>query len=185
MADEHTTNDGQQDAGEPEGTANPTTPAGNGEHGQSQTPPADNGDTGEETIKDSHGQPGINKERHDREMAEKDAKIAELEAKIAEASATKERADELQKEIDGLKQEQADSKIAHALEMAGCVDVKAAKARLDDFDGDVAKLKEACPYLFGQERKTGSTGAKHTGAPDSHDQRVKKAREAAGLKPKE
>ena len=34
-------------------------------------------------VTDSHGQPGINKERHDREIAEKDAKIAELEAKLA------------------------------------------------------------------------------------------------------
>ena len=44
----------------------------------------------EPPIIDSHGQPGINKERHDREIAEKDAKIAELEAQIGEMTKTEE-----------------------------------------------------------------------------------------------
>jgi len=34
----------------------------------------------QEDVKDSHGQPGINKERHDREVAALNARIAELEA---------------------------------------------------------------------------------------------------------
>lgn len=183
MADESTNvNESENAAENPAGEgANPTTPAG----GEGASQSSQGAGTDEGGIKDSHGQPGINKERHDREMAEKDAKIAELEKQIADAASSKERADNLQKEIDSLKQEQADSKVTHKLEMAGCVDVKAAKARLEDFDGDVAKLKESCPYLFEQKHQTGSTGAKHAGAPDVHAERVKRAREAAGLKPKE
>ena len=58
---------------EQQGGAEPT--------GAEQNPASDgSGDEGDGDVKDSHGQPGINKERHDREIAEKDAKIAELEA---------------------------------------------------------------------------------------------------------
>lgn len=71
-------------------------------------------------IKDKHGQPGINKERHEKEMAEKDAKIAELEAKIAEAAKTEEGRKKLQEEIEKLKADQADERVKHKLEMAGC-----------------------------------------------------------------
>lgn len=170
MADENTTITENEGAEE-----NPTEGTQTTESGTEDT----------EDLKDSHGQPGINKERHDREMAEKDAKIANLEKQIADAAASKERAENLQKEIEDLKKEQADSKVTHNLEMAGCLDVKAAKARLEDFEGDVAKLKESCPYLFEKDKQIGSTGAKHTGAPDASEARVKRAREAAGLKPKE
>lgn len=114
-------------------------------------------------VTDSHGQPGINKERHDREIAEKDAKIAELEAKLEESAKTAQGRADLKAEIDALKKEQAEERIAHKLELAGCVDVKAAKARLDDFDGDVDKLKSECPYLFEEKRKPGTTELPPTG----------------------
>lgn len=135
-------------------------------------------------VRDSHGQIGINKERHDKEMAEKDAKIAELQAKLTEAAESRKGREDLQKEINNLRAEMADERLMHKLEMAGCRDTKAAKARLEDFDGDVAKLKEACPYLFGDDKKTGSTGGRNEGAPSDHDKRVAMAREAAGLPPK-
>lgn len=137
-----------------------------------ETPPADeqkkgdaapDGKKAEEDIKDSHGQPGINKERHEKEMAAKDAKIAELEAKVAEAAKTEEGRASLEKEIKDLKAAQADERVAHKLELAGCRSVKAAKALLDDFDGDVSKLKAEHPYLFEEKRST-STGKKPAGA---------------------
>ena len=59
--------------------------------------------------------------------------------------------------IEDLKAEVADERLTHKLELAGCRNVKAAKSVLDDYDGDVAKLKEDCPYLF-DGRKAGSTG---------------------------
>ncbi|MFR5092565.1 MAG: hypothetical protein ACLTDR_11690 [Adlercreutzia equolifaciens] len=59
--------------------------------------------------------------------------------------------------------------------MSGCVDVKAAKARLADFDGDVAKLKESCPYLFEEKPKqTGSTGKPPAGASKAMDEKLDK-----------
>lgn len=158
MDHEENTTNGTETTEEQATTENPTN-EGAGET-TTQTPD----DTGADDTKDSHGQPGINKERHDREMAEKDAKIAELEAKVAEAAKSEESRVELQKEIDALKAQSADDRVTHALELSGCVDVKAAKARLDDFGGEVEKLKESCPYLFTQTKQTGSTGAKPAGA---------------------
>ena len=92
-----------------------------------------NGDAGE--VRDTHGQPGLTKERHDKEAAD-------LEAKMA------------------------DSETTHRLELAGCRSVKAAKALLGDFDGDVSKLKAEHPYLFEEAKGgSGSTGLKPGGAP--------------------
>lgn len=126
-------------------------------------------------VRDSHGQPGINKERHDREIAEKDARIAELEGRLEEAAKTEEGRADLKAEIDKLRAEQAEERTAHKLEMSGCVDVKAAKARLADFDGDVEKLKESCPYLFEEKPKqTGSTGKPPAGASKAMDEKLDK-----------
>ena len=134
----------------------------------------------EPPVVDSHGQPGINKERHDREMAEKDAKIAELEAKLEEAAKTEDGRAELQKELQEVKASLADEKVSHALELAGCLNVKMAKSVLEDYSGDIAKLKEACPYLFNAKQE-GSTGLPPKGAPSTADERRKAARKAAGL----
>lgn len=132
-----------------------------GEEATSQAGP----EGSQEDVKDSHGQPGINKERHDREMAAKDAEIAELRAQVAKAAETKEGREELERRIADLEERQAEERTAHKLEMAGCKDVKAAKARLGDFDGDVGRLKSECPYLFDDEKPKGSTGLKPKGAP--------------------
>lgn len=154
----------QQGGTEPTG-AEPADPKPDGGKGG-----PDDGD-----VKDSHGQPGINKERHDREIAERDAKIAELEGKLEEAAKTEEGRTDLKAEIDKLRAEQAEERTAHKLEMSGCVDMKAAKARLADFDGDVAKLKESCPYLFEEKPKqTGSTGKPPAGASKAMDEKLDK-----------
>ena len=153
---------------EQQGGAEPT--------GAEQNPASDgSGDEGDGDVKDSHGQPGINKERHDREIAEKDAKIAELEGKLEEAAKTEEGRADLKAEIDKLRAEQAEERTAHKLEMSGCVDVKAAKARLADFDGDVAKLNEECPYLFGKDKQTGTTGKKPEGTAGDDDAELDRA----------
>lgn len=126
--------------------------------------PAAEGQGGEDgEPSDKHGQPGINREKYQRDMKAKDDKIAELQAQLDEKSKTEEGRAELKDELDKLKAEMTDERVSHKLEMAGCRNVKAAKALLDDYDGDVAKLKDACPYLFGTEKKTGSTGLKPDG----------------------
>lgn len=133
-------------------------------------------------VTDSHGQPGIARGKYEREMRAKDERIAELEAKLDEQAKTASGREDLKREIDGLRSEIAEERTSHALEMAGCRNAKAAKALLGDFDGDVAKLKEACPYLFEEERRAGSTGLRPEGAAHDIDERLDRA---FGIKRKE
>lgn len=148
---------------EPQGGAEPT-----GEEPKSADPKPDGADGGksgpDEGVVDKHGQPGINWERHEKEIAAKDKEIADLKDQIAKALATEEGRKSLEEKIAKLEAAQAEERTAHKLEIAGCVDVKAAKARLDDFDGDVAALKAECPYLFEEKRKPGTTELPPTGA---------------------
>lgn len=122
---------------------------------------------GDET-KDKHGQPGINREKYQRDMQAKDDEIAELRAQVDELAKTEEGRAEAQKRIDELEQTIKDDRLNFELEKAGCLNVKAGKALLEDYEGDVEKLKEGCPYLFSEGKKqTGSTGAKPAGAPEN------------------
>lgn len=125
--------------------------------------------------KDGHGQPGINREKYKRDMEAKDKQIEELRAKLDEMSKTEEGRAEMKAELDKLKADMADERVAHKLEMAGCKNAKAARALLPDYDGDVAKLKEECPYLFGDEKKTGKTGLEPAGAASDLDAKLDKA----------
>ena len=119
---------------------------------------------GQGGVTDSHGQPGINKERHDREMAEKDKEIADLKAKLDEAVKTSEGRDSLKAEIAALEARLSDQDVSYRLELAGCLNAKAAKALLEDYGNDVEKLKATCPYLFAEKKQTGTTGAKPEGS---------------------
>lgn len=136
--------------------------------------PAAEGQGGEEgEVKDKHGQPGINREKYQRDIEAKDKQIAELQAQLDEKSKTEEGRAELKAELDKLKADMADERTDHRLELAGCLNAKAAKALLGDYGGDVAKLKDACPYLFGTEKKqTGSTGARPEGPADGVDDKL-------------
>ena len=136
-------------------------------------------------VKDKHGQPGINAEKYARDMEAKDAEIAKLQEQLAEAAKTEEGRKELQKQIDEMKASQADERVNHKLELAGCKNTKAAKALLDDYDGDVSKLKEDCPYLFEGKKESGSTGGKPAGAASDSAKRLEEARKAAGIRTKE
>lgn len=167
MADEPKTNEPTQgtDPKEPEGGAEPQ---------QRKDEP-----------RDRNGQPGINREKYRRDIESRDERIKALEAQLEEATGkgktAEDRVAELSKSFEDLKGELADEKVSSALREAGCVDLKAAKARLGDFDGDVSKLRDECPYLFRQERQTGSTGLRHRGAPEGVDDMLDRA---FGLKKK-
>lgn len=136
-------------------------------------PPAGGNDDG---LKDKHGEDAINRGRYDRDMKAKEDEIAELKKQLAESDKKARRGDDALKKVEALEAQIADEKVSHALQAAGCVNEKAAKALLDDYEGDVAKLKEACPYLF--KRQQGSTGAKPGGAPSASEERRKRAKEA-------
>jgi len=183
MADDPTKKDPDQAGqGADEGGEGKQEPEGNeakgakDPEGEGKQDPADP----DEGVKDKHGQPGINKERHDKEVAALNAKIEELQKQVNEAAETKAGREKLQQELDAVKAQMADSDVTHSLEMAGCVNVKAAKAVLSDYEGDVAKLKGECPYLFQQAKQTGSVGGKPSGAPSGEDELVARARKAAG-----
>lgn len=153
----------------------PQEPETEPEKGAGEEPAAGEGQDGGEGVEDKHGQPGINREKYQRDIEAKNKQIAELQAQLDEKSKTEEGRAALKAELDRLKADMADERIDHKLELAGCLNAKAAKALLGDYDGDVAKLKEGCPYLFGAEKKTGSTGLKPEGGAGDLDDKIDKA----------
>lgn len=153
----------------------PQEPETEPEEGAGEEPAAGEGQDGGEGVEDKHGQPGINREKYQRDIEAKDKQIAELQAQLDEKSKTEEGRAALKEELDKLKADMADERVDHRLELAGCLNAKAAKALLGDYDGDVAKLKEGCPYLFGAEKKTGSTGLKPDGGASDLDDKLDKA----------
>ena len=166
------TNDPTPAADDNQNTNNPTPPADNnngGDGGNGGGTPQDNDPT---TPPDKHGEPTINKGRYDREMKEKNDEIAKLKAELEKSKEGKKTVDDAMAEVAKLREELADKELTHKLDKAGCVNVKAAKAVLDDYEGDVQKLIEGAPYLFGsqqQEPRRGSTGAKPHGTPNNND----------------
>ena len=108
-------------------------------------------------------------------MAAKDKEIEDLKAQMAEMSATKEGREKLEKRISELEAQNKDDRVTFQLQLAGCKNVKAAKALLDDYDGDIDKMKAACDYLFADPKKTGSTGGKPEGTASDLDEKLDRA----------
>lgn len=123
----------------------------------------------------------------------KDAQIAELQGKVASAAKTAEATEALNAEIAALKQQMADERVEFALRSAGARSVKAAKALLEEHDGDVAALVAAEPWLFegaevGTSQRTsqdsvgGATGLEPAGASGGPDaQYMRRWERIAGL----
>ena len=122
----------------------------------------------------------------------KDAKIAELEGKVAKAAKTSEATEALNAEIAALKRQIADERVVFALKAAGARSVKAARALLEEHDGDLAALVAAEPWLFEDAEGTshsssqtsvgGATGLEPAGASGgSDDQYMKRWDRIAGL----
>ncbi len=112
--------------------------------------------------------------KHNREMAKVEA---ERDAARAEAEGYK----AVKEEFEQWKAQQEAEKADKALKDAGCIDTVAASARLNEFDGDIEKLKEEAPYLFASSDKSKSTGGNPKGKPDPEDERTKNMREIMGL----
>ena len=126
---------------------------------------------------------GIDAAAYEAQLAERDARIEELEGQIAEAAKNAEMADGLRAEIAELKKQGESDRIDFALQLAGCRNVKAARAVLDDHGGDVEALKEAEPWLFAKhaENAAGKTGLPNAGAAADEGKQMKRWREIAGL----
>lgn len=128
---------------------------------------------------------GAAKDAFEQQIAERDAKIAELEAQVAQAAKSAEAAEALRGEIAELKAQGESDRIDFELQLAGCRNVKAARAILDDHGGDVAALREAEPWLFAkhgaQAQGTGKTGLPNAGAASDEGKQVRRWRKLAGL----
>lgn len=124
---------------------------------------------------------------YERAIAERDEKIAALEAQVADAAKSAEAADELRKQIDALKAQGESDRVDFQLRLAGVRNVKAARAVLGDYEGDVDKLKESEPWLFADKAQqagggaSSTTGLPNAGAASDSGRTLKRWRRIAGL----
>jgi len=120
--------------------------------------------------------------KRDTDIAERDGKIAELEGKLADAEKLGQQAESLKSENEKLKDQAASERIDFSLQLAGCRNVKAARAVLDDYDGDVEKLKAAEPWLFAAHAdKAGATGLPNAGTASDDGKDKRRWRKLVGL----
>lgn len=121
----------------------------------------------------------------DAKIVERDGRITELEGQLAEASKLGELNEALKSENERLKNQAASDRIDFSLQIAGCRNVKAARAVLDDYDGDVEKLKAAESWLFAAYAEaTGATGLPNAGAAKDDGKDERRWRRLAGLSQK-
>jgi hypothetical protein len=97
------------------------------------------------------------------QLRAKDAQIEELRAKVAEAAKTAEATETLNGEIAALRRQMADERVEFELRAAGARNVKAARAMLADYDGDVEALREANGWLFSQAGGTSQNSSQSAG----------------------
>ena len=115
---------------------------------QAQQEAQTDGQEGQQQEAQGQKQVGSETPGYEQQIAERDKRISELEALVAEAAKNAETAERLRGEIAELRQASADARIDFKLQLAGCRNVKAARAILSDHGDDVDKLKEAEPWLF-------------------------------------
>ena len=130
-------------------------------------------------------QPQVSGTDWEKAVAERDEKIAALEAQVAEAARNAETAEQLRGEIAELKAQGESDRIDFKLQLAGVRNVKAARAMLGDYDGDVDALKTAEPWLFADapspQKQTGKTGLPNAGTSSDDSKTMKRWRRLAGL----
>ncbi|MBQ9001837.1 MAG: hypothetical protein IJ087_08300 [Eggerthellaceae bacterium] len=132
---------------------------------------------------DAGASSGAGAEAYQAQLAERDSRIAELEAQIADAAKNAEAAEGLRAEIAALKQQGEDERVEFGLLLAGCRNVKAARAVLEDHGGDVDALKAAEPWMFADapQKQTGKTGLPNAGTATDEGKQLKRWEKIAGL----
>ena len=102
--------------------------------------------------KDPSGSSMVNRSKYDADIRRRDKAIAELKKQLAELTEGKAAAGDetakLRADFEAYKAQTTQEKLELKLSAAGCINSKAAMALLDDYDGDVNKLAEDCPYLL-------------------------------------
>ena len=154
-----------------------------GEEAQDTAQAADADEQDQEARQEPVAGPSLDEELR-QAIAERDARIGELEAQIEEASRSVEAANALAAQIEELRQGAEAEREGFELRLAGCRSVKAARALLPDYNGDVDALAAAEPWLFagGQEAQSGVTGLPSAGAAGGGDEaETARWREIAGL----
>lgn len=165
----------QQEASQQGATAGP---AGDGGAG------AGTGGAGDGTAGNGDGGSHGSVPDYAAQLAERDREIAELKAQAAAAAETQKRAKEMSDKIAALEKRAEEDRVTYQLTLAGARNVKAARALLADHDGDVAKLKDAEPWLFGAgpaKGGAGSTGLPNAGAATDSDKQLRHFLEVAGV----
>ena len=155
------------DSQEPKGEE--VTVAGNGADGADGND-GDNGDDADKAVAEYRAA-----------LVDRDKKIAELEAQIADAAKTVESANALAKQIEELKEATDNERIGYELKLAGCRSVRAGRVLLADHKGDMAALKKAEPWLFGDAVGTGATGLEPAGASKGESDEMKRWMAIAGV----
>ncbi len=114
-------------------------------------------------------------------LADRDKKIADLEAQIANAAKSVESANELAKQIEQLRADTDAERVGYELKLAGCRSVRAGRVLLAEHEGDMAALRKAEPWLFGETVGGGATGLEPAGASKGESDELKRWRAIAGL----
>lgn len=119
-------------------------------------------------------------------LADRDKKIAELEAQVAEAFKSTEAAEGLAKQqIEEMRAAADAERVGYELKLAGCRSVRAGRVLLADHKGDMAALKKAEPWLFGDVAGGGATGLEPAGASKGEGDEMRRWYEIAGIEDKE
>lgn len=132
----------------------------------------------------AQGQPQVSGKDWEKAVSERDEKIAALEAQVAEAAKNAEAAEQLRGEIVELKAQGESDRIDFRLQLAGVHNVKAARAMLGDYEGDVDALKTAEPWLFADspaKQPGGKTGLPNAGTSTDAGKTMRRWRRLAGL----
>ncbi|WP_373580866.1 hypothetical protein [Collinsella aerofaciens] len=137
----------------------------------------------EETGADAGAGSGAGAEAYEKQLAERDSRIAELEAQVADAAKNAEAAEGLRAEIAAMKEQGESDRIDFKLQLAGCRNVKAARAVLAGHGGDVDALKAAEPWMFADapQKQIGKTGLPNAGTAIDESKQMKRWEKIAGL----